>query len=177
MDKVEIPLSKTKMLLVVMGSLLFVAFGVFCVTTLADNQTRYLPAYVKAVGILSVSFFSLTGIYGFWKLFDNKAGLTIDKTGILDNSSGGAIGLIRWVDVTGIETIQISSTKLLLIHVSNPEYYLDKVKGIKRMGLNANYKRYGTPLCIASVALKYDFSALERLMYDRFGDVQRAAVV
>ena len=46
MNKIEIPLSKTKLLLGVGGSILFVALGLYFITTMADQQTRFNPTMV-----------------------------------------------------------------------------------------------------------------------------------
>ena len=87
MDKVEIPLSKTKLLLGISGSILFVVLGAFLFMTIADNQTRFSPTFVKGAGIAGILFFSATGIYGIRKMFDNITGLIIDENGIVDNTN------------------------------------------------------------------------------------------
>jgi len=62
------------------------------------------------------------------KLFDNRPGLVIDAVGITDNSNATSMGLIEWVDITKVEKKQIMSTKFLILHTSNPEKYLQRVK-------------------------------------------------
>ena len=173
MDKVKIPLSKTKLLLGISGSILFVVLGVFFFMTIADNQTRFSPTFVKGAGIAGILFFSATGIYGIRKMFDNITGLIIDENGIVDNTNASSVGLIKWSDITGIETAEVASTKFLLIHTRNPEYYLGKVKGFKRKLMEGNNKMYGTPLSITSNTLKYKFKDLEKLIYDRFQEQQK----
>ena len=120
MNKIEIPLSKTKLLLVISGSILFVVLGLYLYTTMADQQTRYNPTFAKGVGIAAILFFGATGIYGVKKIFDNKVGLIIDDNGIIDNTNASSIGLIKWADITAIKTAQVASTKFLLIYTNNP---------------------------------------------------------
>ncbi len=164
MNKVEIPLSKTKLLLGIGGSILFIVVGIYLFTTLADEQTRFNPILVKGVGIASILFFSVAGIYGIKKMFDNNIGLTIDDIGIIDNTNATSIGLIKWADIIEIKTEQVMSTKFLLIYTSDPNRILEKVKGMKRKLMEGNMKMYGTPLSITSNTLKYNFNDLEKLL-------------
>lgn len=170
MNKIEIPVSKTKLLPGIAGSILFVALGLYLFTTIADRQTRFNPPLVKGIGVAGILFFGATGIYGIKKIFDKNIGLTIDDNGIIDNTNASGIGLIKWTDITEIKTQQVMSTKFLLIYTSDPERILEKVKGIKRKLLEGNMKMYGTPLSIASNTLKYNFSDLEKLIKDRLNE-------
>lgn len=167
MNKIEIPLSKTKILLTIGGSILFVVLGLYLFTTIADEQTRFNPAVAKVAGISGILFFGATGIYGIKKMFDNKVGLTIDDNGILDNTNASSIGLIKWADITEIKTEQVMSTKFLLIFTKDPNGILEKVRGMKRKLMVGNMKMYGTPLSITSTTLKYNFNDLEKLLKER----------
>lgn len=172
MNKIEIPLSKTKLLLGIGGSVLFVVLGLYFVTTMADQQTRYNQTMVKGIGIASILFFGATGIYGIKKMFDKTIGLTIDENGIFDNTNASSVGLIKWEDIAAIKTRKVASTKFLLIYTTNPDFYLDKVKGFKRKLMEGNSRLYGTPLSITSTTLEYNFTDLEKLINGRL-DEQR----
>jgi len=170
MNRIEIPLSKKKLLVGIGGSILFVALGLYLTTTIADKQRRFNPTMVKGVGIASILFFGVTGIYGIKKMFDKTIGLIIDENGIFDNTSASSVGLIKWTDITEIKTEQVASTKFLLIYTANPDFYLDRVKGFKRKLMEGNNRMYGTPLSITSNTLKYNFNDLEKLIKDRLDD-------
>lgn len=172
MNKIEIPLSKTKLLLAVGGSLLFIVACLYLLLIVADQQVRFSPLLIKGVGVLGILFFGATGITGIKKIFDNNMGLTIDDKGITDNSGGSSIGLIQWTDITSISTEQISSTKFLLIHIDNPDFYLEKAKGLKRKMMEANQRMYGTPLSISSNGLKCKFEELEKLLQENLKKYQ-----
>ncbi len=176
MNTIEIPLSKSKILLVIAGSMLFVAGGVYLYTTLSNQQTDFNPILIKGIGLSGILFFGATGLYGIKKLFDKTVGFTINDEGIIDNSNATSIGLIRWSDITKIETKQIMSTRFLLIFVKEPELYLDKVSGMKRKLMQSNMSMYGTPLSIVSTTLKYDFDQLEALVKERF-DVYKKSLL
>jgi hypothetical protein len=169
MNRVEIPLSKTRITLVVGGALAFVGMGVlFMVTpeTFVSPLFRN-PLTLRIIGIVAALFFGFAGLYGIRKLFDQEIGLVLDERGITDNTNASSVGLIAWADITAIETEQVMSTRFLLIYTAQPEKYLDRVGGFKRKLLKGNMKMYGTPLSITSTTIRYDFDALEKLVKTR----------
>ena len=170
MSKIEIPLSKTKLLFGIGGSILFVVLGYYLLMTIADQQTRFNPTLIKGVGIAGILFFGATLIFGVKKMFDKTIGLTINENGIFDNTNASSVGLIKWTDITEIKTEQVASTKFLLIYTNNPDFYLDKVKGFKKKLMEGNNKMYGTPLSITSNTLKYSFNDLESLLKTRLNE-------
>ncbi len=168
-NKIEIPLSKAKLLFGLGGSMIFVILGVLILTKapfVSDNTV-----FSKIVGVASILFFGGVLIYGIRKMFDKRAGLIIDEQGITDHSNATSIGLINWSDITAINTRQVMSTKFLLINVQNPEAYIEKAKtGMQRKLMQVNMKTYGTPISITSNTLNYDFNKLEEILQERFAE-------
>jgi uncharacterized protein YjeT (DUF2065 family) len=169
MEVIEIPLSKKKIILMSIGSLLFVLLGILfiiypekVISVKMSNEE-----FIRLAGILSVLFGSLTGLYGIFKIFDGKVGLTINNEGIIDNTNATSIGLIKWIDIEHIKTEQVMSTKFLLIFTRNQDEILNKVSGMKRKLMMVNAKMYGTPISITSNTLKYDYDELEKLIIFR----------
>ena len=166
MEKVEIQLSKKKIILLSIGSFLFVLLGILFIIY-PEKFISYImrsEEFIRIAGIASVLFFGSTGIYGIFKMFDNKIGLTIDENGIIDNTNATSIGLIKWSEITEIKTEQVMSTKFLLIFVNDQSKILEKASGMKRKLMEANAKMYGTPISITANTLKFDFDELERLI-------------
>jgi hypothetical protein len=170
MNKIEIPLSNTKLLFGIAGSILFVVLGFYLFTTIAEQETKFNPMFVKVAGLACALFFGAAGIYGIIKLFDKSVGLIIDEKGIIDNINSSSIGLIKWADIIEIRTKQVMSTKFLLIFTKDPKGILEKVSGMKRKLMAGNMKMYGTPLSITSKTLKYNFGDLEKLLKDRLNE-------
>lgn len=173
MSSIQIPLSKTKLLFGIGGSILFVALGLYLLTTISDQQTKLNPTMVIGVGISCILFFGAIGIYGITKMLDKTVGLTIDENGIFDNTNAPNIGLIKWSDITSVKTKQVASTRLLLIYTVNPDFYLDKAKGIKRKLMEKNSRIHGTPLSITSNTLKCNLTDLEKTINNRLQHIQR----
>jgi hypothetical protein len=56
--------------------------------------------------------------------------------------------------------------------VTDPNQFLENVKGLKRKMMQGNMNTYGTPLSISPNTLKYDFNALEKLLQERLNEHQ-----
>lgn len=176
---IEIPLSKKKIVLLLLASIGLISGGIWMVID-PENAGRFFNPITKRffylnseliqiIGIVGILFFGAAAIYGLKKIFDKKIGLTLDSNGITDNSNASSIGLIEWNDILGIRTKQVMSTKFILIDIVNPEKYLGKAKnGIQSRLMKANMNMYETPLSITSNTLNYDFGELEKLIQTEF---------
>ena len=168
MKPIEIPLSKTKLFFGVCGSILFVGLGFFLIFVVAVKQTLFTSYIMKGLGIFSILFFGATGIYGIRKITQKRIGLTIDETGITDNSSAVSLGLIEWQDIKSVRTAKIMSTKFLLIDTVRPKKYLVRCNEMKLRLVKANMEMYGTPISISSNTLKISFNELENMLQAAF---------
>ncbi|HEY0098887.1 MAG TPA: STM3941 family protein, partial [Pyrinomonadaceae bacterium] len=102
-DETIIYLSRTKILLLLLGAFAFVAAGIW-MFSLGDasiqSQRRFNePLYVRGLGLAAILFFGSCGLYALKKLFDRKPALVFNSSGIVDNASSVAAGLIPWSDV------------------------------------------------------------------------------
>ncbi|MDN5202281.1 STM3941 family protein [Fulvivirgaceae bacterium BMA10] len=170
-SKIEIPLSKMKITLLLIGAIIFIVLGILFILNPQQFTTNLFrsPEIIRIVGIASVSFFGLCLIFIVKKLFDNKIGLTIDHNGITDNTNATSVGLIEWEDITGIEKVQVASTKILMLQTDKPDKYINRGKSwISKRAMQANNNLYGSPLSIVSNSLKMKFEDLEELIRAEF---------
>lgn len=155
------------MLLLFIGAALFVVLGMLLLLNPDDFTTAASrnPAMIRIAGIVATVFFGLCLAFITRKLFDKKVGLTIDQDGITDNSNATSVGLIEWADITGIDRVEIASTKILMLQTNKPDKYIERAKNaISRRAMKANYKNYGSPLAIIANSLKLNFDELEKLL-------------
>ena len=171
--ELEIPLSKTKLVLALLGSLAFVALSIW-IGSIADTQTRYNPLYMKGVAIVGVAFAGLCGIYICFKVFDTRPGLIIDKEGIVDNSSAVAFGRIPWEDIVGLKVGEVAGQKFVTIEVNEPQKYIEQGSSWKRMMNAANMKMTGSPINISSNALRLKFDDLLTVLTDALETYNKA---
>lgn len=169
-EQIEIPLSKKKMILTLLGGTIFVIFGILFVI----NPEKYTsvvmrnPTIIFISGLASILFFGFVSITIFRKLSDKKAGLIINRQGIIDNSSGISAGLVLWTDIEEIKVSHVMNQKFLMFIVKNPQYYLDKVTNpLKRKGMEMNYRSYGSPISISANSLKTNFDELYNLLTEK----------
>jgi len=169
-EQIEIPLSRTKMTITFLVSLIFIGLGIWFVISppIVNSHIFGNPTLILIVGITAVLFFGFVAITIFRKFSDNKAGLIINKQGIIDNSSGVSAGLIPWTDIEELKVLQVVSQKFLMIIVKNPQAYLDRVSNpIKRNAMKMNFKSYGSPISISPNALKTDFDTLKQQLEEK----------
>jgi len=169
-EQIEIPLSKKKMLLTFFGSIIFVVLGVL----LLINPSMFIstifrnPTIIFIAGLFSVLFFGLCAIVIFRKFSDKKAGLIINREGIIDNSSGVSAGLVLWSDIKEIKIRSVVSQKFLVFIVENPHNYIEKfTNSLKRKAAEMNYKTYGSPITISANSLQTNFNNLHNLLIEK----------
>ena len=160
----SIPLSKTKLALLVAGSVLFVALGVWLAqldaATIASQRRYNNPAVVHGVGVVCALVFSATAVFGLVKLRDDRPGLVFGPDGFTDNASATAVGFVPWSEVTGVGVMEFNRQKMLVVAVRDPEKYLARGGTLKQMLGRANARMCGSPIVISAHALKTDFGVL-----------------
>lgn len=177
-QRIEIPLSKSKLIMMLFGASAFVAIGLWFVIAPPDIKNSYWgnPTRIAVVGYASIIFFGLCTVVLMRKLPDNKPGLIIDDTGLSDNSSALSAGHISWADIENIYVLEFQKQRLLMLEVSNPQDYIDRQSSLfKRKGMALNYRMYGTPLSITANGLKIPFQELFALVTERFQETRKNA--
>jgi hypothetical protein len=181
-DELVIELSKSKVILMILGSFGFVAAGywLFSMDAAAMKDLPIDdPLFVHGVGIASMVFFGMTGIVGIRKLFDKRPGLVLNSAGIIDNSSGLAAGFIPWSEIIGAEIYEVRRQKMLMIKVRNPEEFIQRGNILQRAMVKMGSKMSGSPIAITSNTLKINFAELLSTFgqyHRKYGQSMKASV-
>jgi len=170
-ERIEIQLSKTKLTLMFIGSIIFVGLGIWYVTyppkvniTIFSN-----PITVFIVGLASILFFGVVGFSISRKLFDKSVGLIISNEGIDDNSSGVSAGFVPWTDVIEIKDTKVANQNIISLIVKNPQDYIDRQKNfMKKKSMQMNYKCYDTVIGISANGLKCNHKELKTMLDAKF---------
>jgi hypothetical protein len=165
--QIAIPLSKLKVILVIIGSLAFVGGSVW-IWLVPAEQDPELRLALRFVAVFGSALFGLFGVYGSVKLFDSRPGLIIDGEGMVDNSSAGSIGRIYWNDITGIRVTNIMGQRIMTVDVKDPQKYIEQGNLISRMLNAANAKTMGSPINFSANTLRIKFDDLFRLVSESF---------
>ena len=175
-SQIEIPLNKSKIVMMFIGSLAMVAVGIWFVISPPTIRNSYWgdPTKLAIVGYASIVLFGFLAVIFSRKLPDKKPGLIIDNSGLTDNSGALSVGHISWSDVEDISVLEIQRNKMLMIHVKDPHKYIDRQTNlIKRKLMQMNNNSYGTPISITTSGLKTSFDELFRLLIKKFEDTRK----
>ena len=168
MERIEIPISKAKLLRDVIGSVVLIALSVLLITVDAEDRPYRSPLFLNVSGVIGVIIFGATLIYGIVRMFEMPIGLVIDENGITDYTNAKGIGLVKWSEIYFIQTEKVFSKKIILVFVTDPDAILKKVNGARYRMMAATLKTYGTPLSIRPNVLKCKFEDLEKLLNDYY---------
>jgi hypothetical protein len=175
-NSVEIQLSKFKLTLMLLGSIVFLGLGVlmevFIINQPISQHTIFQNLlFLRFLGIACILFFGLCAYEIKKKLSAKSIGLVVSDEGIVDNSSPISVGLIPWADILEIKEVKVVKQNLINIVVKNPQDYIDKQSNaFKRKIMQANYRSFSAVISITSNGLKYDYKGLKSLLDQRFMD-------
>ena len=156
MERIEIYSSKKKSLLLLIGLIAFVAIGIWLLLD-ADNLTGWRarnPIFTRGMGIASLLFFGLGIFIGIKRMIKSEIALIIDAKGLNVNPKKSLTEYLLWTDISGFEEIKIQSSRIVIIGVKNPDYWLDKeTNGFRRKLMQFNINNYNSPYNIAASGL------------------------
>lgn len=160
MAPVAIARSRVKLVMLTLGSLGFVALGVWMVTV-ADTH-RGIPTPV--IGIASIVFFGACAVFGIRSLLDRTPGMVLRADGFEDRSSGVAVGFVPWSDVRELAMFRMRGQRFIAVHVVNPAVYEARGSALQRAAHRATTRMCGTPITISTNALRISCDELMRLV-------------
>lgn len=169
MKKVEfIPINRTKMILltVLYGLAGLIGFSMFYYGGFAFETVPH--GVFKGLSLVVLLFFAVVAGTFAKRVKNSDAGLEINSKGITDTSSSISLSLIPWKDITKIETYRSASAKYILVHVKQPNKYLEGAKNsaIRKL-LAQNVQQFKTPVVINAGILKTDLNDLSGKLKSR----------
>lgn len=170
MNQKEIPFNKLKLLLALVGSIMFVVLGVYLLFVWSEEPGVSNPLLKKILGVITVLFFGVVGILGIIKILRNKSALTINELGIVDNTNFTSSGLIKWENITGFKIEEMMSQKFLVIHISNAEEMIEAATGMRKKVMKSNYSMYRTPITIPASTVNYKLLDLKELLEQQLNE-------
>lgn len=170
-EQIEIQLSKSKLSILLIMSVIFVLSGLWLIINPKEISNVIIgnSTVILIVGIASVLFFGMCMVFITKKILNKTPGIIFNKTGLIDNSSGVSAGLILWTDITGISITTVANQKFLMIIVNNPDKYINRQKGfIKKKAMQMNNNWYGSPISISANGLKCNLEQLHTLLQEQY---------
>src|SRR3989338_1988395 len=168
MNRIEIPLNKTRMKLAIITSAILILYGIYLMAFVAYSQQVMHPLLMIGITAAVMSILVFYIFYNVKKIMI-PVGFIITDEGIIDNTASTELGLIRWDEMTTVKVESFAlNTKVLLVYVRDPRAILDRVKGKKGRYVRNNMKVQGTMVAITAKTLVYNFDDLVKTVKDRF---------
>lgn len=105
----------------------------------------------------------------FKKVNGPKEGVIINDHGIIDNTFGHGVPIIKWEDIKGIREEFIAMNKFIRIDVANAEEYIQQGKtAAKRRGMKNYNRSSGSPFLIMARAVGMKHDDLFQIMRNEF---------
>lgn len=171
-DSIEIAASPRKLLMVLLGALVFVLLGLWLLGVFGPPPVpRWRSRLVADVaGAASVGFFGLIAVIALFQLATpDRRGLWVDSLGFTDRSSVVAAGRVAWTDVVGLRVWQYQRTRTLCVYVRDPGPVLAAQPRLRRWLMTRSIKMLGTPVTITTTGLACDFDELCRAFEQHSG--------
>ncbi|MFZ6734610.1 STM3941 family protein [Undibacterium sp. Ji42W] len=128
---------------------------------------------MHGIAVVAILFFGFCTVFRTRKLLDNRPGLILNASGLLDNSSAVAAGFVPWPAVVGFSIFEVQNQKTLVVRVREPERYIVAGGMLKRMLNRMDDKLCGSPVVISANFLKLGFNELLQISqayFHRCGD-------
>ncbi len=156
--------SKTKIVLLVCGSILFVGIGLYLLflnTEVIERYGRFSnPLIIRGAGIAAISFFGFCGYIGIRKFLNGSPGLVLNKEGLSDESSALSLGRVPWSEISGVGECEVQKQKFVSIFLENSEKYINTGSFLTKMVNRTNFKMCGTPINISANTLQLNHEEL-----------------
>ena len=163
-ERVAIPFSRMKCLLILAVALLFVVACAYFATH-SEGQHRYSPMFVRIVCGIGVPFFAVIAIMSVVRLVDSRPGLVVDRQGIEDRTSFASVGRVDWADIHGLRVSRARWNSALVVELHEPERFARRGNIVQRL------LRFGapSPVVLGSNALDIPFDTMVQIVR-RFHD-------
>ena len=163
-ERIAIPFSRMKFLLILAVALVFVVACAYFATH-SEGQHRYSPMFIRIVCGIGVPFFAAIAIMSVVRLVDSRPGLVVDWQGIDDRTSFSSVGRVDWTDIHGLRTTRARWNNGLVVDLHEPERFARRGNVVQRL------LRFGapSPVVLGSNALDAPFDTMVEIVR-RFHD-------
>jgi hypothetical protein len=162
----ELHASKPKAALLLGGALLFIAIAYalwrFWAASGRATYELVFPAIFLAGGVLVLA-------QAVHLLARSEPIVRVSPTGLIDESSLSAVGLVPWVEVAALVPWHISFQAFLGILLKDPEAFAARLGPWRRLVLRMNLRLGFPPILIAQVVLPVSTAELAHQIHGRFG--------
>jgi hypothetical protein len=163
-ERIAIPFSRMKCLLIVAVALVFVVACAYFATH-SEGHSRHSPMFIRIVCGVGVPFFAAIAIMSVVRLVDSRPGLVVDRQGIDDRTSFASVGRVDWADIHGLRATRARWNNALVVELHEPARFAWRGNVVQRL------LRTGaaSPVVLGSNALDVPFDTMVQIVR-RFHD-------
>ncbi len=160
-EAVEVAPNKKRVPVVPIIGIMISIFLFYGLLTLkrSDNENKIFWYYLLIGFFISALYYTIITAFDYLRaMLSSKARLVITDRGIEDNLSIFSCGYISWAEVTGVQLIEILTSKFLVININNADLLMQQQSKWKQKTLRSYLKQFGSPVVIAQkkVGLKLE---------------------
>lgn len=157
-------------------SVIFVILGaVFLYLGLLSNEE--ISMIMAVVGLICVVLFGFCLFYFASRMINKQPSLIVNDVGITDQSSYIQAGTISWEEIKDIELYSMMNQRMIGIKLHNPEKFMSKQTGFKKMLMRANQGMVDTPINIAEAGLPMSLEELYLIIIQKWKLASREGTV
>lgn len=170
-------LTRKKTFLYLIGSLIFVLIGLFglgAVTFVVHSESKVTDwsrlIFIGIISLAAILFFGFTFFFYLFRIFSRKPSIILNDEGIMDNSTFGSTGLIKWEDIKEVKIYDFEvknqygecKQKFLGIVPKDFNKLIESKKWVKNKFLRLNQNYVGAPINIPQNIIKISLEDLEK---------------
>ena len=165
MEAIYFP-NRSRLIAFTVGTLVLLLASIAIMLTLESLQYGVLRLTALIIGFIGVVLSGYALFYNVIRLNRPQPLLQSDSEGLSFHISPLLHGQITWSEVRAFALVQYAGRKILLVQLHEPFHLINSAKGLRKLRLRANHKRYGSPFAIPAGLLPEDAETLLRTLHD-----------
>ena len=153
-------------LLLLVLAIAFVALGLWLLLAEPEfvkdqsgyNNLLFIPGLAWAV----VLFFGLGVLLAVWRLLSSEPGLILNRNGVKIFTIGQET-FLPWSDVAGLSVFGVRRNRMLVLHLRDPEKFIQTIGKARRPLARTSLKLCGSPIAISSSTMALSFAEMHEL--------------
>lgn len=157
---------RSRLIAFTIGTFTLLLASIAIMLSLESLQYGILRLIALIIGFIGVVLSGYAFFFNTVRLSRPQPILHSDSEGISFHISPLLYGNITWADIRAFSLVQYAGRKILLVQLHDPFRLINSAKGLRKLRLRANHKRYGSPFAIPAGLLPEDAESILRELDD-----------
>lgn len=157
---------RSRLIAYTVGTFLLLMVSIAIMLSLETLQYGILRLTSLIIGFIGVALSGYAFFFNVVRLNRPQPLLQYDDEGLSFHISPLLLGQVAWEEVRAFGLVQYAGRKILLVQLHEPFDLINSAKGLRKVRLRANHKRYGSPFSIPAALLDGDAESVLRELDD-----------